>query len=266
MSAIAPLPASSSGGAAAPCPVCAATAMPHDATACPVCRADLRPLANLARLNDALTALEASEARPRAAWSRPPRWIALAALVFVAGAFTGVAIRSRGTPAAPSSDATPPATTLTSGSSPARSTATPSLDTIATALASLSDFVVERAGERVSISGRDPLFRVGSVRLTPATRGMIDRIAGAIASTDQPLRIHVRGYADDTPVRRRGRWSSNWTVAFVRAQAVAERMRAATPHRRIAIEISSAGLTPLPSFVGAGSRCTVVIDVFPGQP
>lgn len=71
----------------------------------------------------------------------------------------------------------------------------------------------------VSIQG-DGLFESGSERIKSAYQPVLDRISDGLARTTG--RIRVIGHSDNVPVRRNGRFGSNFELSQARAESVVE--------------------------------------------
>lgn len=97
---------------------------------------------------------------------------------------------------------------------------------------SLQDIRIWRGDDRLTIElPADSLFPTGSAELTEGARRVIFSLAGILS--DIGNRIDIHGHTDPRPVRGEAH-ASNWELSIARAFEVADELRRAGYHRRIA--------------------------------
>ncbi len=91
---------------------------------------------------------------------------------------------------------------------------------------------IRRGEDRLTIElSADSLFPTGSATLTPGARRVIFSLAGILRNIGN--RIDIHGHTDPRPVQGDAH-ASNWELSIARATAVADELRRAGYHRRIA--------------------------------
>ncbi len=97
---------------------------------------------------------------------------------------------------------------------------------------SLQDIRIWRGDDQLTIElPADSLFPTGSAVLTEGARHVIFSLAGILR--DIGNRIDIHGHTDPRPVLGEA-YASNWELSIARASAVADELRRAGYHRRIA--------------------------------
>ena len=97
---------------------------------------------------------------------------------------------------------------------------------------SLHDILIRRGEDQLTIElPADSLFPTGSAVLTRGARRVMFSLAGILRNIGN--RIDIHGHTDPRPVRGAAH-ASNWELSIARAAAVADQLRRAGYHRRIA--------------------------------
>ena len=239
------------------CPVCPNPDVPADQTACPNCGTDLSPIRRVQELparwyNEALALLQrgdnaaaiaklcaAAELDPQsepvkqllaktrvsAEPKRENHGVAIAAFAILALIAIGALIMAIRRPAetrvVQSSVAASPRTTSPAPSRPDPEPAKPALNDLASRLAQRTDVRVDREGDDLKITFHGGLFPSGSDVMTKAGRVRLESIARELTN----VRVNVEGFTDSNPPPPH-RWKDNWALAFSRAHAAVEAMRA----------------------------------------
>lgn len=237
------------------CPVCPNPNIPPEQTACANCGADVTSIRRLQELparwyNEALVLLRAGDsggaiaklhaAAELAPDSQPIRGLlakitprrnfvpAVAAIVILAALAFGAGLMTRHGERASRpqrSGILPERQTKPPGETPAgeRARRPPPLQDLESRLAARNDIRVQRDGDSLHISFHEGLFPSGSDIPTAAGRAQLESLARDLGA----VRVNVEGFTDANPPPRDGRWNDNWSLAFSRAHAAVELMRAA---------------------------------------
>ncbi len=129
--------------------------------------------------------------------------------------------------------------------------------------ASLDNIRIRRGDDRLTIElPADSLFATGSDEMTESARDVIFSLAGILRNIGN--RIDVHGHTDPRPLRG-ARHQSNWELSIARAFKVADALRRAGYHRRIAAlgfadtRFDEVPAAPLPSRAYATARRVDII-------
>lgn len=241
------------------CPVCPNPKIPPEQTTCANCGADVTSIRRLQELparwyNEALALLRTGDttraiAKLHAAAELDPESlpirnllakiaprrnavpviaaaVILAVLAFGAGLMTRDgerASRPQRSGILPERQSRPPG--RPPGETPVgeRARRPPPLQDLETRLAARTDLRVQRDGDSLHVTFLDGLFPSGSDIATPDGRAKLESLARDLGA----VRVDVEGFTDSNQPPRDGRWNDNWSLAFSRAHAAVEVMRAA---------------------------------------